>query len=126
MQVRSTKHGRLSGAFLLAAAIQILCACSTQEPKVYHVGILIGLDHLAATADGFKAGMSDLGYVEGKNIVYDVHRLNFDLEAGRRILGQLVSNKVDAILALPTEVAIDAKEAVQGNEYSRGFLPDQH
>ena len=113
VQVLSTRY-RLLGVFLLAAAIHLLSACSTQEPKTYRVGIVNGLDVFATTADGFKAGMTDLGYIEGKNIVYEVYDLSFDLEAGRRILRQLVSNKVDAIIAMPTEVAIDAKEAVRG------------
>ena len=112
VQALSTRY-RLLGV-LLAAAVHLLSSCSAQEPKTYHVGIVVGLDANATIGDGFRAGMTDLGYIEGKNIVYEVHQLNFDYEAGRRILRQLVLNKVDAIIAMPTEVAIDAKEAVRG------------
>lgn len=114
MRARSTRRGRLSGVFLLVAAVQILCACSTREPKVFHVGVLCGLDVFATTVDGFRAGMSELGYVEGGNIVYDVHRLDFEPDSEKSILQHFVSSRVDAILALPTEIAVEAKEAVRG------------
>ena len=77
----------------------LLSSCSSgQSPKVYRVGILSGLGFLADTADGFKEGMAELGYVEGENIVYDVQQTEFDMEAYRSILQKFVEDEVDLII----------------------------
>lgn len=95
----------------------ILSACGAQQPpKVYRVGVLSGLDFVANITDGFKAGMAELGYVEGENVVYDVQRTNIDFEAYRRILQGFVDDDVDLILAFPSEAALEAKAATAGTD----------
>jgi putative ABC transport system substrate-binding protein len=64
--------------------------------------------------DGFKAKMTELGYVEGKNITYDVESTDVDLEAYKRITKKFVDDKVDLIFVFPTEAAMEAKAATQG------------
>jgi len=96
--------------------ILLLSACNTPEPQVYRVGILSGLNFVADIADGFKAGMAELGYVEGENIIYDVRTTDFDMEVYRDILGEFVEDQVDLILAFPTEASIEAKIATQGTD----------
>ncbi|HLF26626.1 MAG TPA: ABC transporter substrate-binding protein [Anaerolineae bacterium] len=92
----------------------LLSGCSNPTPKVYRVGILSGLDFFAPTADGFKAKMTELGYVEGKNIVYDIQKTNFDPTGEGQILQKFVADQVDLILVFPTEVSLAAKTATQG------------
>ena len=95
----------------------LLSSCSSgQSPKVYRVGILSGLGFLADTADGFKEGMAELGYVEGENIVYDVQQTEFDMEAYRSILQKFVEDEVDLIVSFPTEATMEAKAATQGTD----------
>jgi putative ABC transport system substrate-binding protein len=89
--------------------------CSGIQPtKVYRVGILSGLNFVAVITDGFKAKMAELGYVEGENIVYDVQKTDFDLDAYRKILKKFVDDKVDLIVVFPTEATMEAKAATQG------------
>jgi len=92
----------------------LLGGCGAPTPKVYHVGILSGLDFFANTAVGFKAKMTELGYVEGKNIVYDMQKTNFEPDREQQILKKFVTDKVDLILVFPTEVSLAAKTATQG------------
>ena len=92
-----------------------LIACGS-KPKVYHVGILSGLDYFARTADGFKDKMSELGYREGENILYDMQKTQFDPPAEQKILKKFVADKVDLILSFPTEVSLEAKAAVAGTK----------
>ena len=93
----------------------LLSGCSgAQKPKVYRVGVLSGLDFVADITDGFKSKMTELGYVEGKNIVYDVQKTNFDMAAYKRILQKFVADKVDLIFVFPTEASMEAKAATQG------------
>lgn len=93
----------------------LLSGCGAKAaPKVYRVGVLSGLDFFADTADGFKAKMTELGYVEGQNIVYDIQKTNFDIPTYQRILQKFVTDKVDLIFVFPTEASLEAKAAVEG------------
>jgi putative ABC transport system substrate-binding protein len=93
----------------------LLSGCGgAQKPKVYRVGVLSGLDFVADITDGLKAKMTELGYIEGKNILYDVQKTNFDMAAYKSILKKFVADKVDVIFVFPTEASQEAKAATQG------------
>ncbi len=102
--------------FAIITAGLLFSGCENGKPGVKRVGILCGLDVFASTIDGFRAGMKDLGYIEGADIVYDIKRTNFDLPAQERILREFVAQKVDLMVVMPTEVAIAAKEVTQGTQ----------
>jgi putative ABC transport system substrate-binding protein len=99
---------------LLAVVGVFSSSCSEKEPKVYRVGIVSGIEAFANIADGFKAKMAKLGYIEGKNIVYDFQGLNADRIGEEQAIKKFVADKVDLILAFPTETALAAKAATQG------------
>jgi putative tryptophan/tyrosine transport system substrate-binding protein len=84
------------------------------KEKVYHVGILSGLDLFSGIADSFKSEMTNLGYIEGKNIVYDTQKTNFEPDKEKKILQKFVDDKVDLIFGFNTEVALEAKNAAKG------------
>jgi putative ABC transport system substrate-binding protein len=92
------------------------CGATPTPPKVYRVGILSGLDFFADTADGFKAEMTELGYIEGENIIYDMQTTDFDPAEEQRILEKFVADDVDLIFTFPTEVSLAAKAATQGTD----------
>ncbi len=95
----------------------LLSGCDgTQKPKVYRVGILSGVDAFASIADGFKAGMAELGYIEGENIVYDLQKVNADPVKEQQILEKFVADKVDLMFVFPTDSAVAAKAATQGTD----------
>jgi putative ABC transport system substrate-binding protein len=94
----------------------LLGGCGAEKAKVYRVGVLSGLDFVAGITDGFRAGMAELGYVEGENIVYDVQKTNFDMAVYQSILQKFVADKVDLIFVFPTEASIEAKTAAQGTD----------
>jgi putative ABC transport system substrate-binding protein len=85
----------------------------TESSKIYKVGILCGLDFFANTADGFKTKMTELGYIEGKNIIYDFHKTNYNPVEEKNIINKFVAEKVDLIFTFPTEVSLVAKTATQ-------------
>lgn len=62
-----------------------------KTPKVYHVGILSGLDLFSGIVDSFKKEMMNIGYIEGKNIVYDLQKTNFEPDKERQILNKFVA-----------------------------------
>jgi putative ABC transport system substrate-binding protein len=101
---------------LLVAICILLSGCGKKTQKVHRVGILSGAEPFANIADGFKTKMTELGYVEGKNIVYDFQKLNADPAGEQRVVKKFVVDKVDLIFAFPTEPALAAKAAAQGTD----------
>ncbi|NVO09160.1 MAG: ABC transporter substrate-binding protein [Bacteroidales bacterium] len=98
----------------LLASFLLLNDCVDYKKKSYKVGILSGLESLSGTVDGFKTKMAELGYIEGKNIAYDVQNTNFDIVEYRRILAKFINERVDLIFVFPTEAALEAKAATKG------------
>ncbi len=81
--------------------------------KIYHVGVVNGAPFFAPAADGFKQKMTELGYVEGVNIVYDIQTATATTDA-RAIADTFVQNGVDLIYAFPVGVVVEAKKATKG------------
>jgi putative tryptophan/tyrosine transport system substrate-binding protein len=99
----------------VAVIAMLLSGCGAPaQAKVYKVGILVGVPVISPVADGFKAGMAELGYIEGKNIVYDTQITNFDIPAYQIVLKKFVDDKVDLIVVTPTEATIEAKAITKG------------
>ena len=82
--------------------------------RAFRVGVLGSPAAFGGIADGFKARMTELGYVEGKDIVYDVQVGDFDEAGLKRVAREYVEDKVDMIFVFPTEPAKTAKEASRG------------
>lgn len=107
-------HGWLGPIFITIITISTILGCATKSQKVYHVGILSGLNYMADTADGFKSKMAELGYLEGKSIFYHIQKTEFSIAAYQKILKTFVAEEVDLIFVFPTEASIEAKAATQG------------
>ena len=94
----------------------LLSGCgNAAQKKVYHVGIF-GFQAFGQIADGFKARMAELGYIEGQNITYDVQFWNAAVDtpaAGTQQLQKFVSDKVDLVFSFPTEQTVLANEATK-------------
>jgi putative ABC transport system substrate-binding protein len=107
----------IGSSLLIAVAVCIsLSSCSEKEPKVYRVGILTDYSPFLAIADGFKAGMAELGYKEGENIVYDLQIKDFDPEGQKTAVERFIKDKVDLIFSFPTEASVIAYELTQGTD----------
>lgn len=96
--------------FVVLVVLLLVVVTCTESPEKYRVGILCGLDFFEDTVDGFKEKMSELGYIEGKNITYDFYHSNSDMDTARIILNKFVKDEVDLIFVMPTEVAVAARE----------------
>lgn len=109
----SQKIGVLLSWIILAALL--LSGCGAPQPKVYRVGILHSSQTFVAAEDGFKAKMTELGYVENKNITYVVETLDPSADQKQRedMLKKLVEDKVDLIFVAGSPDAVAAKAATQ-------------
>jgi putative ABC transport system substrate-binding protein len=97
-----------TGAVLLAAPLP----SEAQQPgKVYRIGWMIGssVSVSAHLIDAFKQGMRELGWVEGKNIEYEIRAADGKPDRFPAIAAELMSLKVDLFLA-PTNAAARAAQ----------------
>lgn len=102
---------------LMLVMVALLSACSPKEtPKVYKVGIMDGLPFFSPAVEGFKAGMAELGYIEGENITYEVGSSGVDVDEYNRITQGFVADGVDMIFAFPNEATLAAKQATEGTD----------
>jgi len=91
-----------------------LSGCSRPSAKMHRVGILAGLPYADRAVDGFRDRMTELGYIEGQNITYDLQRTSgVDIPAYQPILQRFVADKVDLIFVFPTEASLEAKAATK-------------
>jgi putative ABC transport system substrate-binding protein len=88
--------------------------CSEKKPKEYRVGILSGADTFHQIGDGFAAKMTELGYENGRNIIYDYQTANSDVVTYKNVVMKFIADKVDLIFVFPTEPALVAKATTLG------------
>ncbi len=86
-------------AILLALSLP---AEAQQAGKVYRIGVLISASPGVATEpflDGFRQGLRELGYVEGKNVVLEIRWGEGKRDRVANLAAELVRLKVDIIVA---------------------------
>jgi putative ABC transport system substrate-binding protein len=96
---------------VLAAALLSLPAAAGQPPTVARIGVLNPQTASASLEDALRQGLSQLGYVEGKNIVIEWRRAADTPEAMRALATDLANSRVDLIVAMgspATRAALDA------------------
>lgn len=100
---------------LIIVASLLMSGCtSAPQNKVYRVGIMTSNTAFAAITDGFKARMTELGYIEGQNINYIVQTANADAEDRQRQAKKLADDKVDLIFVSGSPDSLAAQAATQG------------
>jgi putative ABC transport system substrate-binding protein len=100
-------------ASLAGALGRPLAARAQQTRKVYRVGVLDVVD-VAANADNlgaFRQGLSDLGYVAGRDVVIEYRSADGLTERLPDLAGELVQLKVDVLVTRGTPAALAAQHA---------------
>ncbi len=102
---------------LIGLVALLMTACGgDQTQKSFTIGIVAETAIHTPAIEGFKAGMADLGYIEGKNVTYIYNGVTGPkTEAIEAELKNLLAQKVDLlfVLGLP---AVQAKQAVAGTD----------
>jgi len=99
-----------------AAVAWPLAARAQQGTKIPRIGLLSpgrseGPDASRVTLNALVAGLRELGYTEGQNIVIERRFGESNLDRLREVAAELVGSKVDVIVALSTTAARPAKQA---------------
>jgi putative ABC transport system substrate-binding protein len=102
-------------AVAIAAVLVAQAASAQQGPRVARVGYLttshaMDNDPLAAA---FLRGLEDLGYVQGRNIVFEKRAAHGRLELLPGLAAELVRANVDVIVAPPLPAALAAVKATR-------------
>jgi putative ABC transport system substrate-binding protein len=105
---KSTCYSILIGVVLLGI---VLAACGNEKTKTYTVGVINILPTLDQNLAGFKEGMTELGYIEGKNIRYVYDGPTTDMSKLSSAAQTLLAAEVDLILTITTPATIAAKQA---------------
>jgi putative ABC transport system substrate-binding protein len=106
MSARRYVVGMMALLAIVPAADGALAQSAERIPRV---GVLIGRDTPAN--DGFRRGMSDLGYVEGGNVVFETRHAGGKMERLPGLAAELVGLNVDLICALSGVSASAARRA---------------
>lgn len=90
------------------------CNGSQSQPKTYKIGILQLVSVLADVEEGFKAGMTELGYTEGENVSYLQRNANANMDDLERFAQEFVDEEVDLIVTITTPSSVTALEVSEG------------
>ena len=107
--------GRIGFTLTLALGILLgpLAAQAQQTGKPYRIGFL-GNSTAALEANlvgPFRAGLRDLGYVEGRNVLIEYRWTEGKYERFPALIGDLVALKVDVIVTAGTPATLAVKKA---------------
>jgi ABC-type uncharacterized transport system substrate-binding protein len=97
------------------AAAWPLAARAQHGGQIFRIGLLettsaqLNATNLAA----FRAGLQELGYTEGRNLVLDYRSADGDAARFPTLLAELIGLKVDLIIARGTPAALAAKAATK-------------
>jgi len=103
----------------IISVIVFLTAASSAyaSAKILTIGIVNILPSHAAIVEGFKAGMTELGYVEGKDVKYIYNGV---VKIDDRVMydeaRKLLSLHADMLLTVANGPAVQAKKAVAGTD----------
>jgi putative ABC transport system substrate-binding protein len=100
-------------ALLSGFAALPLAASAQQAAKVYRIGILevVPAASNATNIESLRKGLSELGYVEGHNLVIDYRSADGRAERFPQLAAELVRLNVDLIVTRGTPAVIAAKNA---------------
>jgi putative ABC transport system substrate-binding protein len=100
-----------------AAATWSLAARAQQAPKIPRIGLLIGgspqTPEVRESFDIIRQGFAELGYVEGQNIRFEERGTDGTIDRLPAVASELVSLKIDVIIALATAAGRAAQHATK-------------
>jgi putative ABC transport system substrate-binding protein len=130
-----SKIQNLKFAFLVSVIIFALCfPIDAQQPKkVPRIGVLMSSSTTESSSfiEAFRRGMRELGYIEGKNIVFEIRGGEAKLDRLADLATELVNLRVEIIVAGASSATRAAREATStipivmrygGNPVNSGFV----
>jgi len=124
----SRQIGRREFVLLMAGAfVAWPRGLQAQQPdKVYKIGLLTaGSDAAVRSLQGIlRDGLRELGWIEGKNLIFEARYAEDDLDRLPGLAAELVSLDVDSIVTVGTLAPIAAKRATSAIPIVMAFSGD--
>jgi putative tryptophan/tyrosine transport system substrate-binding protein len=101
---------------LLLVSVALLVVADlvvAQQPKIYKVGELTARPGLRRPSEEFLRALRELGYIEGKNIAFEVRSAEGNFDRFPALADELVRLKVDVLVASSTAEALALKNATK-------------
>ncbi len=112
----------LIAALLIITGLLVTACGGGATPKTYTIGVVNVLPVLDTTVQGFKQGMTELGYIEGENVTY-VHQEVTPMNELDAVVQDMVKAEVDLILCTTTNAAQAAQRATAKTTIPVVFTP---
>ncbi len=100
---------RLAAAVLLLAAS--VAAQAQQATRVYRIGSVSATSPIPSFTDAFRQTLQELGYVEGRNVIFEARYAEGKLERLPELVAELIRLKVDVLYSGSTVSVLAAKKA---------------
>lgn len=117
------KKHRLLALLWLAVIVSLVGACGPGQSGTITVGIVNYSAGIETTIDGFKAGMTEAGYVEGEDIVYYYDGATNTVDALDAAIEIVLAQQPDLILSLTTPATQKIKAVTEGTGIPVVFTP---
>ena len=108
---------------LLMVLGSFLSDCGAGEPDIRTIGVINIVPDLDNTLEGFKEGMTELGYIEGENATYIYEGPTVDIDRLDAVAQGLVETGVDLILSITTPATRAAQRATADTDIPVVFVP---
>jgi putative ABC transport system substrate-binding protein len=101
----------------------LLAACGITQPKTFTIGVINLTPVLDPVFEGFKAGMTEQGYIEGENVTYIYEGPTGSIDKLESVAQSLLEVDVDLILSLSTPATLAGQRATTGTDMPIVFAP---
>ena len=101
LQKRFVLFVTLIGMALLMVFLGQKSAALAQPPKVFRIGILTdAMVPWHTSTNGFRDGLKEFGYVEGKNVIFEARAAQGDITHLPKLASELVEQKPDLLFCV--------------------------
>jgi putative ABC transport system substrate-binding protein len=121
---QSMRKKSLIGLLATVLLTTALPADAQQLTKIPRIGIVTGTAKDPTSTKIFRQALHDLGYVEGKNILFEHRYTEGDRERTPGIVAELLSRKVDILFSTQAIVVRAAKQATKTIPIVMAITPD--
>jgi putative ABC transport system substrate-binding protein len=97
--------------FAVGAAVSCPIMAMAQQSKIIRVGMVNPSFTIQPTLDAFRKQLSDLGYIEGKNLIFDYRAADGNFERLPQLVEELVALRPDVLVAVATPAIAAAQRA---------------
>jgi putative tryptophan/tyrosine transport system substrate-binding protein len=101
------------GIFVIALTFAGGAAAQAQQQKMHRIGVIMPGGPIAATIDGLRQGLADLGLQEGKHYTLTIKDTQGDAKAAVEAAKIFEQEKVSLIYAMASSVIAAVKDATQ-------------